>query len=284
MNAITFDDDEIERLRQRIEAVHAQQVTGLAPLGLVPLKLSCWMASCKHGRHCLDYLRRPHKGCGRVQPGQCRDCGQPIVDFCYNTPESITDECEHIAHQVLDQQSELIRAHYWHVPIDQWAYNSARRLGKEEVRRRVERRVIAALAEPGAYNGRSAPYSKDIIAYAQHATATCCRRCASYWHGLPSDAAVRPSAAQLRHAVTIALTWLDIRLPDLPVDPDTAVPVIRKDDLPARNATAALDDKLLNAFGAGADPAGLVMPVHSAVHVSDTRGSLLLLRELDLQV
>lgn len=281
MNTVTFDDDEIERLRRRIDVVHAQGGADLAPLGLVPLKLGCWMASCQHGRHCVDYLRKPRKGAERIEPGHCRDCGARIVDFCYTTHDETADECAHIAHQVIDQQAELIRAHYWHVPIDRWAYNQALRLGKAALRRKIEKRVISALDEPDAFSSRSAPLARDIVAYAQHATATCCRRCASCWHGLPSDASVRPSEAQLRHTVAIALTWLDVRLPELPIDP-APVANIREKDLPTRDLITEFDDRLMDAFGSGADPAGLVMPLQSAVHVREARGSLLLLRELDL--
>lgn len=282
MNTLTFDDDEIEHLRQRIEAVHAQKVTGLAPVGLIPLKLTCWMASCKHGRHCLDYLRKPRKGAERIEPGRCRDCGEQIVDLPHNAPESVLAEREELSHTIIDQQSELIRAHYWHVPIDQWAYNSARRLGKAELRRRIEARVLAALVAPGPFDGRSASYSKDIIAYAQHATATCCRRCASYWHGLPNDANIRPTEAQVRHVLAIASAWVDVRLPDLSPVPERHVNQIRRDILPSRETVNLLDENLMNLFAAGTDPAGLLMPDSSNVQVADTRSSLLLLPELNL--
>lgn len=283
MNNGHFDDETLERLRNRIDTLHAEQPMGPAPLGLIPLRLSCWMTSCQHGRHCLDYLRQPRKGFARVEPGHCRDCGERIVDFNYEPCGTGQDGSEHIAHQVLDQQSELIRAHYWHVPIDQWAYNSARRLGMAELRRRLERRVVAAVADPNVFNGRSAPYAKDILAYAQHASATCCRRCAAYWHGLPSDPSDRPSEGQIKHAVAVAHTWLDVRLPELSLDPETSVSPIRTASLPTRDQINALDDDLLSSFGTGADPAGLVMPVQSHVHVADARSSLLLVRELDLR-
>lgn len=282
MNTQLFDEDRIEDLRRRIAARHEEIGGPPAEIGLVPLELKCSMASCKHGRHCLDHLRKPRPGTERVRPGHCRDCGDLIVDFDYEATNAY-DEAAAVEKVVLNQQCELIRAHYWHVPIDQWAYNQARRFGMTELRKRLEARVISTLTDPSPYGGRSAPYSRQILAYAQHATATCCRRCAAYWHGLPADVQVRPTDTQLRHVVAVANMYLDIRLPALPAEPEVPVPGIRTEMLPGRDAIATIDDHLISDLGAGIDPAGMVMPIRSRVHVEDRRGSLLLTQELDLR-
>jgi hypothetical protein len=55
------------------------------------------------------------------------------------------------------------------------------------------------------------------VYYAQHATATCCRKCMEYWHGIPKD---RPlTDGELAYATMLVQAYLDDRLTDLPDDP-----------------------------------------------------------------
>lgn len=189
-----FDPELISELRSKIYSTKEALDARPAELGLVPLKIKCLMASCGHGRHCLDHLRRPSNPDVPVSPGSCRDCAAPVVimpeTHQYGDPDELISTC-------LNQQHELIRAHYWRVPIDLWAYNQALRLGRAELGRRIKQQVEYAMTSTDVWAGRAAPYSKSIIGYAQHATATCCRSCAAYWHGLPRDGTGRrdPPAA-----------------------------------------------------------------------------------------
>jgi hypothetical protein len=274
-----FDPDFIRELQRRIASKQAQLNSGPAEAGLVPLQLTCAMTACKHGRHCLDYLRRPHKGDSPVQPGQCRDCGTNVAELPalggrrYGDVGELLETCS-------GQQSELIRAHYWHVQIDQWAYNQARRLGLREVRGRVEAAVTTAMTRNDMWAGRGAAYSQNIVAYAQHATATCCRRCAAYWHGLSPDSAVPPSQRQLDHVISAALSWVELRLTDVPLDAETNVSRILTSDLPSHDRVLELDDALFEALGNGRDPVGLLVPVGSSVEVTRRRSGLLVKRAL----
>jgi len=77
MSDLQFDPELIRQLREKIRAKQEELAAGPAGVGLVPLKIACTMASCSHGRHCLDYLRRPHLHDSPVAPGSCRDCGAP---------------------------------------------------------------------------------------------------------------------------------------------------------------------------------------------------------------
>lgn len=275
-----FDPDLIEQLRQKIQSKHEELAAGPAPPGLVPLKIACTMTSCSHGRHCLDHLRRPHKDSRPVTPGSCRDCGAPVVtmpgtgELRYGDPAQLMSTLE-------NQQHELIRAHYWHVPIDQWAYNQALRLGRTELLHRIERQVVTAMTSTDAWAGRAAPYTKNIVAYAQHATATCCRSCAAYWHGLPRDRTIAPSTEQLDHAVWAAQTWLNIRLPDLP-DAGHDVPGISRASLPGADEISAIDDAVMDKLTAGTDPAGLVIPEETHLDITAARGSLVVARMIDI--
>ena len=281
MTVQRYDSGFIRELRERIEIRQAELDAGPAETGLVPLALQCAMSACKNGRHCLDHLRRPRKGDPMVHPGQCRDCGAMLFDLPgpggrnYGDLEAIFETCS-------EQQSELIRAHYWHVQIDQWAYNQARRLGLNEVRQRVAATVTAAMTSTDSWAGRAAPYHKNIVAYAQHATATCCRRCAAYWHGLPPETSEPPTQGQLDHVVSAALAWVEVRLADLPTEGENHVPHIRAKDMPSPDRMSELDDSVFEALGHGQDPVGLLVPVSSLLEIKPSRGSLLIQRQLPL--
>ena len=276
-----FEPEFIKMLRERIESTHARLGNGPAETGLVPLELKCAMSACKNGRHCLDHLRKPRKGEKATPPGACRDCGTQVIDLPgpggrrYGDLEELISTCT-------EQQSELIRAHYWHVQIDQWAYNQARRLGLDEVRRRVADAVTDAMTRNDAWTSRGASYRKNIVPYAQHATATCCRRCAAYWHGLPANPAEAPSQKQLEHVVSAALGWVELRLDGLPVLGESNVPNITSAELPTGERLTELDDVIFEALGHGEDPVGLLLPVNSLLEIAPARSSLLVKRQFPI--
>lgn len=272
MNTSTADSTLIEELRREIQAKHDELAASPADPGFIPLKIKCVMASCKQGRHCLDHRRRPRKGDGQTEPGHCRDCGTHILDLPDVEGRRYGDPHEIVATS-LDQQNELIRAHYWHVPIDLKAFKKAQRLGRRELLRRVAERVCTALIRMDAYAGRGTPYHGDVIAYAQHATAACCRRCAAYWHGLPSDSS--PAPHHIDHVICLVRAYLDIRLPDLPEDPapSASVGVVTQAMQPDDRRTRELDTQVATLLVAGTDPTGLLQPVKSTLQLDDARST-----------
>ncbi|MDQ1684126.1 MAG: hypothetical protein QOC82_863 [Frankiaceae bacterium] len=266
MTRSAVDPEWIEELRRQIDVKREELAAQPAAPGMLPLKIACRMSSCKHGRHCLDYLRRPHRGFDATGVGDCRDCGVHIVDL----PESggrRYGEASELLETCVDQQGELIRAHYWHAPIDLWAYNQALRLGRQELNRRVADSIRKALSRDDAFVGRQTPYFQNIVAYAQHAVAGCCRRCAAYWHGLPERD--MPTAKQLDHVIAAAQAYLHLRLPDLSDDPKRGVPSIQPRSLPTSEQTAELDEWLQRHIAARGDPTGLLRPVLSRIRLHD---------------
>lgn len=280
MTDYEFDPELLQSLREEIFAMQEQLAAQPANLGLKPLPIDCKMTSCQHGRHCVDHLRKPDKGSKPTEPGSCRDCGNEV--FTPIDPgERIYGSLDQLVSTCRDQQHELIRAHYWTVPIDRRAYNQALRMGRDELIRKIDERVTAALSRNDAWSGRAASYAGDIVAYAQHASATCCRNCAAYWHGIPRDRNEKPTAGQVRHAVWAATTWLDVRLPDLPRDPQTIARISRA-SLPTPQEVNAMDGTVMNLLVAGADPAGLLVPEETHLFFGRARSRLVVSRALDL--
>ena len=61
--------------------------------------------------------------------------------------------------------------------------------------------------------------------YAQHATATCCRKCIAEWHGIPRG--VELTAVQIDYFTRLLMLYIEERLPDL-TEGGEYVPPIRE--------------------------------------------------------
>ena len=76
----------------------------------------------------------------------------------------------------------------------------------EHARDFVVRRLSAA--EP-ANDGKQTPMRNHPVFIAQHATATCCRKCLAEWHDIPRGRAL--TEAEIDYVVTILRQWLTKR-------------------------------------------------------------------------
>ena len=72
--------------------------------------------------------------------------------------------------------------------------------GREFIRGRL------AAAEP-ANDGRQTPMRNHPIFTAQHATATCCRKCLQKWHQIPSGQAL--SDVEISYIIEVLRRWLE---------------------------------------------------------------------------
>jgi hypothetical protein len=265
---MTSHDDLIEELRREIENMQQALEESPAAPGLIPLKIKCLMASCANGHHSLNYTK-PHVLSGPIAPGTCRDCGEHVLELPHRSDLELDDPSA-VLDLATKQQSELMRAHYWRVPFDKKAYNQALRLGRLALEEKAARKVEKNLQDLTPFGRLNAPYSGDIIAYAQHATATCCRDCASYWHGFPHDG--RLSDQQVKFAVHLAVSYLAARLPELPDEPAQGfIPGVRSADFIGADEAQAVEVAIRSAVERGVDPAGLLMPLGTQLSISASR-------------
>jgi hypothetical protein len=56
-------------------------------------------------------------------------------------------------------------------------------------------------------DGKQTPFRGHPVFVAQHATATCCRRCLAKWHGLPAGRAL--TEAEQAYVVAVLMRWLE---------------------------------------------------------------------------
>jgi hypothetical protein len=282
-----FSSESIDALRVRIQQVHSAIAVEPAPMGQVPLHIACRASDCGNGLHCLDYVRRGRAGRSiggtLVAPGQCRACREVVASVPHDSGETV-DEVVALFDQ---QRRELIREHYWTAPMDRWAYNQAYRLGRIKLHAKARQLVASRIG--GAQHpreGQQTSWNKDVIAYAQHAVAACCRHCVQYWHGVPFGRPLNEGA--LRYLTGLVALYLDLRLPDLPDEPSNAGS-IRRTNLPFAGDPFDLRAGIAALLAAGASPAGLLVPdehfsLLRTISVEEESGGAIALRPLVQQL
>ncbi|QNN25414.1 DUF4186 domain-containing protein [Planctomycetales bacterium ZRK34] len=83
-----------------------------------------------------------------------------------------------------------------------------RRHGAEVIDEHARRFVLERLAGANPPNdGRQTPWRGHPVFVAQHATATCCRKCLSEWHRIAAGRAL--DEQQVAYIVTVIGAWLD---------------------------------------------------------------------------
>ena len=189
-----------------------------------PLNISCTSSDCESHLHCFNPTKEM-KALG--QTGSCRKCGIDLFDW--NRVHSCDKEDAEYVFQCLKQ--EYFRHHMWHVDIDIKAINYARRKGKIGIKNTAEHRIRKYLAEANPpFDGRQTPRegSGNAICNAQHATATCCRKCAEYWYDIPQDRVL--SEQEITFFVELIVRYIDDRLSYLKPDGEK-VPPLRNVDV-----------------------------------------------------
>lgn len=180
---------------------------GNPKINLKPLKITCTSTQCGNNLHCF---KQKGKIMDQNLSGRCRSCGISLVDWQRLHLLDVGD----INYTFNALKHELIRHHFWHIEIDQKAINHALRKGKTKLRQAAEHRIRRSVgdAEP-IFDGRQTPKSGNSIFYAQHATATCCRKCIEYWHGIPLGQELTED--QIQYFAKLVMLYIEDRLPQL---------------------------------------------------------------------
>lgn len=171
-----------------------------------PLKITCTQSQCQNDLHCY---RKSRKMSG-AEKGKCRSCGIDLVDWTRVHRKDLSD----VAYTFEMLKTELVRHEYWHKEIDQRAINHARRKGRTELRLAAENRLRKYVANTkNPREGRQTPWEGNIIFYAQHATASCCRKCLECWYNIPIG--VQLTDEQINYFVELMMLYLSDRMPEL---------------------------------------------------------------------
>ncbi len=188
---------------------------------LKPLKISCTSSDCDSNLHCFKYHKKKMTA---DQKGACRECGIKLVNWNRVHRRDISD----VEYTFQSLKYELIRHHNWHIEIDLRAINHARRKGKVKIKIAVEKRIRKYIADVNSpFDGRQTPHEGNIIFYAQHATASCCRKCIEYWHNIPQNRNLTED--EIQYMTDLVIIYINERLPYL-TENGEYIPRIKRDD------------------------------------------------------
>ena len=176
---------------------------------LKPLRITCTSSNCASNLHCFKKAKKM----AEEDYGKCRSCGIELVDWHRVHKRDVKDS----SFVFVALKTELIRHHFWHKAIDIRAINHARRKGLIKLEQATKKRLEKYIAPlNNAFDGRQTPQEGNIIFYAQHALACCCRTCLEYWHGIPKNAEM--TSEDIDYFTSLILMYVKERLPDLSLD------------------------------------------------------------------
>jgi hypothetical protein len=141
--------------------------------------------------------------------GACQVCGeQGLVEWARVRRRDLAD----IDYTIQVLKKECIRHHQWCVvEIDEIAVERARRKGCTKMREHAEKVIRKSVG--GARNfreGWQTPWEGDVVFYAQHATATCCRKCIEYWHGVEFGRDL--TEEEVRYMAALVMRYIEEKL------------------------------------------------------------------------
>lgn len=175
-------------------------------MNLPALRITCTSTDCASGLHCY---KQKKKSAGRAN-GPCRTCGADLVDWDRVQARDLSD----VEHTFEALKTELIRHYYWHVPLDEPAVSRAQRKGRAGLREAAVKRLHQSVGSAHPYrDGIQTPKMGNVLFYAQHATATCCRKCIEEWYGIPLGCEL--TGKELSYLTELVLLYVWERLPEL---------------------------------------------------------------------
>lgn len=212
----------------------------------VTLKIECKKTQCNENLHCflpppkskksLEEMASPkpanadeaHQSkvpidtTSRASYRGCWNCGARLVDW-ERTHALDKNDIEYVLSSL---KCELIRHEFWCKEIDQWAVNNARRRGRRRMPEYADKRIRESIGSAHPYHdGFQTRGSGDVLFYAQHATATCCRECMEVWYGIPQGRKLIDT--EVAFCADLLVRYVDARMPDLNEEPEK-IPSIRK--------------------------------------------------------
>lgn len=190
-------------------------MTDVLPGGLKPLKMTCTSTDCENGLHCFRQKTRR-----APLHGRCRSCGADLIDWPRVHERQLSDA----QHTFAALRNERIRHHYFHVEIDQRAVNYARRKGFRGLAEAMRRRLRSSVGPAQPFrDGTQTPKDGNACCYAQHATASCCRKCIEEWHRIPRGREL--TDAEVDYLAELGLLYIRERLPVLTENGEKVPPI-----------------------------------------------------------
>ncbi len=153
---------------------------------------------------------------------RCRWCGADCVDWHLLHRKDSTA----LTRTITELRKEYWRNSWFGRSIDERARNHALRKGKKLLREHATSRIRNSIGSAQPYrDGFQTPYTGNVVFYAQHAVAACCRNCVEVWHGIPKGKQL--TDREVAYFADLVMKYVDVVMPELKEE-GVHIPPIKK--------------------------------------------------------
>ena len=174
----------------------------------------CGMTKCEDDLH--SFKTNMRKKASRLKEtyrnGNCVCCDKDIINWERIDKKDPDD----INYLIKSLKKEEVRYRYWNMIIESDDVSKAQKKGLKQLRNEVTKRIeksIGPSSDQIFQDGRQTPPNGNVIFYAQHATATCCRKCVEEWYGIRRTKPLKKQEKD--YLATIMLKFITKKIPSL---------------------------------------------------------------------
>jgi hypothetical protein len=193
---------------ESVSELTADKVEKIKLLKPRTLGIRCKRTDHKKGLHCYA----PRKSALWLPRGGCRECAAEVVNW-----NAMWDRRTAEDEKFAFLKTEWIRHFFFNVPItptiEQYACdNGLIRLARVAELQLQDKRMLT-FGSPLWDSYQTPMLRGNIVHWARHAVACCCRQCLSYWHNVPL--AQRLTDEDIEYFKQLVVRYVQLRLPIL---------------------------------------------------------------------
>lgn len=176
---------------------------------LTTMDVTCGTTKCNEGFHCYSQKKTSSRKFGEDRV--CKECGVDLINW-ERVHQNDLNDTEFVFQEL---QTEIIRHVFWHTTFDSDALVSSLMRGKKQTRERAIKLLKTRIGKHNSFmDGRQTPMGQgELINYAQHATATCCRKCLEAWHNFKLEDPLTED--QINFCADLVMKYIEKRVPHL---------------------------------------------------------------------
>ena len=187
-----------------------------APKPIEKRIIMCGTVDCVEGKH--SFKTNMRKKSARLENKSYRSigcvcCNKELVDWKRIDKKDLDD----IDYLFKKLRHEAIRKYYWDdIDIKEKDLADAKKKGLLLLKKEIRMRIKKALGPPSDkifQDGRQTPLVGNIIYYAQHATATCCRKCVEEWYNIDRKKSLKTK--DMEYLGELILRYIKKRVPTI---------------------------------------------------------------------
>ncbi len=183
-----------------------------------PLKkrITCTSTKCEAGLHSFQTnmrLKVNRDAKKSYRNGSCNCCGEDNLVDWERIDKRNFDDSDYLVSRL---KLEMFRKNYWENPFDDIAIKKLKNKSFSDLEMNVKKVLKKTLTKPRheqLRDGSQTKLSGNVIFYAQHATATCCRKCMEEWHNVSVNDTINNE--NLQYAIDLVMLYLKKRLPSI---------------------------------------------------------------------